>query len=62
MLILNLWLDFQNFGIKTLRRAKEGDFMDAPMKFLGELSGYGPLTAKNAPETQMSKWDRYRSL
>ena len=44
MLILNLWLNFQNFGIKTFRRAKEGDFMDAPMISYGEISGYGRLS------------------
>ena len=45
-------MDFQNFGIKTFGRAKEGDFMDASMKSYGEFFSCGPLTAKNAPKTQ----------
>ena len=59
MLFLNLWLDIQNFGIKTFSRAKEGDFMDAPMKSYGEFFDYGPLSAKNAPKTHKSNLDRF---
>ena len=40
-------------------RLKKRDFMDLPITSYGELSDYGLLKAKNLPEIQKTKLDKY---